>query len=170
MILILSSDQYCSSIIAKIFIAHGVWFGNCSPPDMFNPHGYFENSAIKGLLIQYYGGNIKPYQLLAEKYGLMRGVCDVLERQGYNGGRWAFVAEPVYQNCFDSQGAFKLAVRPTRERPDEDDQLDTIPYQIYMPEVLEGCYKTISRVFLHAQIPFKKEIADEIIGQSVQAA
>jgi len=170
MILILSSDQFSSSVISKIFLAHGIWFGECSPPDMFNPHGGYENRDIKALLIHYYGGNIKPWPLLSEKYGFMRQVCDVLERQGYSGGRWAYVADPVFQNCFDSQGAFKIAVRPAMDKPDEHDQLDTIPYQLYLPELMEGHYRAISKIFTHCQIPFKKEIADEIIGQSLQAA
>lgn len=163
MILILSSDQFFASIVAKILHGHGIWFGECTEADMFNPLGYFKNKEINKILAARYAG-LPEYPLPTEQYGLLQQVCDVISRQGYDGEQIAVVIRPQFQNVFDSQTPFKIAVQQCRQEFNE--QIDSIPYQIYGDDLMARNYKTMEKIFAHCRIKFDKGVADAVIDEA----
>lgn len=166
MILIISCDQFYSSVVAKILHDHGVWFGECIDPDMFNEIGYYKNKSITQILAARYAG-IPEYPLPKEQYGLMQQFCDVLLKEGYQDGQFGVVIRPKFQNCFDSQTPYKIAVQKDRISALED-QVDSIPYQIYGDVLMARNFHVMERIFGHCRIQFDKGIANAVIEQAEQ--
>ena len=45
-VVVTGSGRSGTSMVAGLFAAHGVFFGDCKPADEFNPRGYFEHPAL----------------------------------------------------------------------------------------------------------------------------
>ena len=45
-VVVTGSGRRGTSMVAGLFAAHGVFFGDCKPADENNPRGYFEHPAI----------------------------------------------------------------------------------------------------------------------------
>lgn len=167
MILLLTKGGQNSVTIAKIFQAHGVWFGQCREPDMIDPDVGLQNSNITGVLEATYGNDHSKFPAHKEKSGFMAKVCDILEMQGYDGkNAFGFMCHGVYKDCFHTFNPFRIAlIDPIHTMPCP--HLETMPYQINVQNVIDRNFHILKHVFLHSQIPFNEKIANDTLDQAI---
>lgn len=91
-----------TSMTAGLFHAHGIWFGECKPPDEHNPRGYFENVEIIRRVVE------------KDLTGWPGAWMDTMRAQGYPGGPWAIKRGPAAWHWIREMGPRAIV---TTERP-----------------------------------------------------
>ena len=166
MILILTKGGAGSRAVAQIIQKHGVWFGQCSVPDMLSPDAEFQNLPITAALEATYGNDHSKFPAHNEKPGFFAKVCDALEAQEYDGGKFAVMTAGVYKNCFESFSPFKMAlIDPLHENACP--HLEAVPYQINVQDVLDRNFHVMKQVFMHCRIELDESLANDTLDDLV---
>ena len=115
-ILILGMPRSGSSMTAGIFAKHGVWTGTCRGPSQFNGKGFFENKAIKKIVIKMHGPIVTDGILGQPVKGFRAIIEAAIERDGYIEVPWLWKGSALYWPCFyEFKPTFILCRRPSQQ-------------------------------------------------------
>lgn len=95
-IVVLGAARSGTSMVAGLFHEHGVWVGDCREPDEYNERGYFENLALKRVLIDRWGHLKRDMAVADRQEGFREQVEAILEEEGYVEGPWLMKHGALY--------------------------------------------------------------------------
>jgi len=115
-LLIISPGRSGSSYTAKQFHDAGVFGGILRKGDRHNPQGYFENIKLHRELRIWYGIDWVSGPFPQEHTDWNKHVCQVMNREGYQGGPWFFKCGAFYWETFQSFNPVYVKVWRDREK------------------------------------------------------
>ena len=115
-IIVLGMPRSGSSMAAGLFAEHGVWTGSCREPSQYNGKGFFENFAIKKVIIKMQGPIVHDGLLGQPMPGFRELVEAAIKRDGYESGPWLWKGSALYWPCFyEFQPTWVLCRRPSQQ-------------------------------------------------------
>lgn len=85
---------------AGVFARHGVWTGTCRSADANNLKGYYENAAIRGVVMKWHRAIVHKGILAQKKPGFRAAIEKAVADDGYDGGPWLWKGSALYWPAF----------------------------------------------------------------------
>lgn len=177
---------------AGIFAKHGVWTGNCSGVQPWNPKGVFENHAIGEELRARHGLLVHANRIAkcVPKEGFRSAVTRVLFNERYAGGPWLFKMSAMYKKAwhefepyyvgvhrennveslmakpgFIGAGPGERTLRAASERVVRNHAkiINNCEVIVETDEIIRGEYRTLERAFEFCGLEFDPEVAREFV-------
>ena len=185
-IIILSMPRSGSSMVSGIFANHGVWTGKCMPPSDLNQKGFYENLAIKRLLIKEMG-RINSVQHRPIK-DFKKRILSILKEEGYVSGPWLFKVSALYYKPFldafpdakivtvrrnlDSMKAsqektgMKLKDEVIQEHLDIMDTLKSYP--VRFDDIINGDFSGLEKAINGVGLEYDQSIVDSFVDPKLK--
>jgi len=112
MIIIVGTPRSFTSLTSGIFRDHGVWFGRCKEYHEYCPTGSCENMEVKKILKNYKKGAVAKGNIVEPIPDFMNLVKDIMEKENYNGGPYAFKHSAVFYKQWPDEAKFICCRRP----------------------------------------------------------
>lgn len=178
-VLVCGPPRTGTSMVCGLLALHGIWFGDCKPPDAANPKGYFENLRLRAHGDKQHPGHFaKFWASTLAREGFIEGVWGAKIRPEMWLSHWCRVRD-VAQIVFcvrpAEEAVSSRSVMPGNPQPaararrtydrrmatmDEIHRMAAVPRTcLFTPDLARRDFGGVRPVFEHLGIEFREDLA-----------